>query len=52
MKFFTENRGGGVAQRPPLNTLLTTLYLFGDMMLIGKKSTIVFSAIDKLVALF
>ena len=36
----------------PLNTLLTVLHLFCDIIVIGKESTIVFSAIDKLVALF
>ena len=35
-----------------LNTLLTALHLFGDMIIIGKELTIAFSAIDKLVALF
>ena len=37
---------------PPLNTLLTALHLFRDMIIIEKESTIAFSAIDKLVALF
>ena len=32
---------------PLLNTLLTTLHLFRDMMIIGKESAIAFSAIDK-----
>ena len=42
-----------MAQCPPfLNTLLTALHLFCDMILIGKESTIAFSAIDKLVVLF
>ena len=36
----------------PLNTLLTALHLFRDMIIIGKESTIAFSAIDKLVVLF
>ena len=31
--------------------LLTALHLFCDMIIIGKESTIAFSAIDKLVAL-
>ena len=35
-----------------LNTLLTALHLLRDMIIIGKESTIVFSAIDELVALF
>ena len=37
---------------PPLNTLLTALDLFRDIFIIAKESTIAFSAIDKLVALF
>ena len=44
-----------MAQCPPsLNTLLTALlpHLFPDMIMIGKESTIAFSAIDKLVAVF
>ena len=43
-----------MAQCPPLplNTLLTALHLFRNMIIIGKESTIAFSAIDKLVALF
>ena len=36
----------------PLNTLLTALHLFRVIIIIGKESTIAFSAIDKLVALF
>ena len=36
----------------PLNTLPTALHLFRDMIMIAKESTIAFSAIDKLVALF
>ena len=43
-----RTRGGW--HNVPLNTLLTALHIFRDMILIGKKSTIVFSAIDKLVA--
>ena len=39
-----------MAQR--LNTLLTVLHLFRDMIIIGKESSIAFSAIDKLVDLF
>ena len=35
-----------------LNTLLRALHLFRDMIIIGKESTIAFSAIDKLVTLF
>ena len=59
--FFTERQsqqertgggGGGVAQRSPLNTLLTALHLFRDMIIIIKELTIAFSAIDKLVASF
>ena len=57
--FFTKRRsqkgrtgGEDGTSSPPLNTLLTALHLFRDMSLIGKESTIVFSAIDKLVALF
>ena len=46
-----ERTGGEMAQRP-LNTLLTTLHVFRDMIIIGKESTIAFSAINKLVALF
>ena len=39
--------GGGVgAMPPPLNTLLTALHPFRDMIIIRKESTIVFSAID------
>ena len=34
---------------PPLNTILTALHLFCDMIIIG---TSAFSSIDKLVALF
>ena len=30
-----------------LNTLLTALHLFRDMIIIGKESTIVFSAIER-----
>ena len=47
-------RGGGVeiAQRPLLNTLLTALNRFRDMIIMKKESTIAFSDIDKLVALF
>ena len=37
---------------PPLNTLLTTLHVFCDMIIIGKESTIAFSTIDKLVVYF
>ena len=45
--------GRGMVQYPhPKNTLLTTLHLFCDMIIMGKGSTIAFSAIDKLVALF
>ena len=33
---------------PPLNTVLTSLHLFRDMIPIRKESSIVFSAIDKL----
>ena len=41
-----------MAQRSsPLNTLLAALHLFRNMIIIKKESTI-FSAIDKLVALF
>ena len=41
-----------MAQCPPLNTLLTALHLFRGMIIIVKESSIAFSAIDKLVALF
>ena len=44
--FFTKRQG---QKRLPLNTLLTALHLFRD---IGKESTIAFSVIDKIVALF
>ena len=44
-----ERTGGGGGQRPSFNTLLTALYLFREMIMIGKESTIAFSAIDKLV---
>ena len=37
---------------PSLNTILTVLHLFCDMIIIGEESTIAFSSIDKLVALF
>ena len=37
---------------PPLNTFLTALYLFCGMIMIGKESTVAFSVVDKLVALF
>ena len=37
---------------PPLNTLLTALYLFCGMIMIEKESTVAFSVVDKLVALF
>ena len=37
---------------PPLNTLLTALHLFRDMIITGEESTVVYSAIDELVALF
>ena len=36
---------------PALNTLLTALHLFRDMIMTRKESTIAFSAMDKLVAL-
>ena len=41
-----------MAQRYPLHMLLTALHLFRDMIIIKKESTIAFSAVDKLVALF
>ena len=54
--FFTKRQSQkgrtGEDNVSPLNTLLTALCLFRDMILIGKESTLVFSAIDKLVALF
>ena len=37
---------------PLLNTLLTTLLLFRDIIIIRKESTIAFGAIDKLVVIF
>ena len=37
---------------PSLNTLLAALDQFRDMIIIEKESTIAFSAIDKLLALF
>ena len=33
----------------PLNTLLTSLHLFRDMIIMGKESTIAFNAIDELL---
>ena len=58
--FFTKRQikrrgpGGGGWHKalPLLNTLQTALHLFRDMIIIGKDSTIAFSATDKLVALF
>ena len=48
-----EKTGGGDGTTLlPLNTLLTALHRFRDMIIIKKESTIAFSAIDKLVALF
>ena len=43
--------GHGTMPPPPLNALLTALHLFRDMIII-LESTMAFSAIDKLVALF
>ena len=43
---------GGAWHNVPLNTLLTALHLFCDMIIIGKELTNAFSAINKLVALF
>ena len=48
--YFVNFRGGRMAQRPPppfpppLNTLLTVFHLFCDMIIIGKESSIAFSA--------
>ena len=44
-----SGRGGGACI---LHTLLRALHLFRDMIIIGKESTIAFSATDKLVTLF
>ena len=55
LKDRVKRRGPGVGwhNAPPLvNTLLTALHLFRDMIIIRKESTIAFNAIDKLVALF
>ena len=37
-------RGGGGWHNAPLNALLTALHLFCDMIIIGKESSIAFSA--------
>ena len=54
--FFTKDevkmRGPELNAPIPLNTLLTAIHQFRDMIKIQKESTIAFSAIDKLVALF
>ena len=47
-----EGGEGRTQCSPLLNTHLTALHLFRDMIIIGKESTIAFSAIDKLDALF
>ena len=48
----SQKGGGGARHNATLYTLLTSLHLFCDMIMIGKESTIAFSAIDKLVASF
>ena len=53
--FFTKRQSqkrGTWHNAPPLNTLLTALHLFRDMIIIEKESTIAFNAIEKLVTLF
>ena len=47
-----ESKKGAMAQCLPLNALLTSLHLFRYIIITGKESSIAFSAIDKLVALF